>query len=131
MKAVKCLTVPLCNESILFVQSVESVGQTSAAVTNSPSRMQVEDIKPNIAPSPQPNEAMKPPSSIANASHSAVSTSVRHPFKKHFLPEELRRNLMPTLEKLYQMHPEGLPFRNPVDPKSLGCMVRNFILFFD
>ena len=70
---------------------------------------------------------MKPLSASSNSSHSALSSTVRYPFKKHFLPEELRRWLMPTLEKLYKMDPEGLPFRQPVDPKMLGCMVRNNI----
>jgi hypothetical protein len=70
---------------------------------------------------------MKPSSSTSNSSHSALSTTVRYPFKKHFLPEELRRYLMPTLEKLYKTDPEALPFRQPVDPKTLGCMVRNYI----
>jgi hypothetical protein len=68
---------------------------------------------------------MKPPSSNSNSSHSGLSTTARYPFKKHFLPEELRRYLIPTLEKLYKMDPEGLPFRQPVDPKMLGCMVSN------
>lgn len=40
-----------------------------------------------------------------------------------FLPEELRQSLMPTLEKLYRQEPESLPFRQPVDPKLLGCLV--------
>lgn len=40
-----------------------------------------------------------------------------------FLPEELRLALMPTLEKLYKQEPESLPFRQPVDPKLLGCLV--------
>ena len=40
-----------------------------------------------------------------------------------FLPEELRRALLPTLEKLYKCEPESLPFRQPVDPKLLGCLV--------
>ena len=37
---------------------------------------------------------------------------------------------MPTLETLYKMDPEGLPFRQPVDPKMLGCMVRNCLDIF-
>jgi len=39
-----------------------------------------------------------------------------------FLPEELRLALMPTLEKLYKQEPDSLPFRQPVDPKLLGCL---------
>ncbi|XP_046670960.1 histone acetyltransferase p300-like [Homalodisca vitripennis] len=37
-----------------------------------------------------------------------------------FKPDELRQALMPTLEKLYRQDPESLPFRQPVDPQSLG-----------
>lgn len=37
-----------------------------------------------------------------------------------FKPEELRQALMPTLEKIYRQDPESLPFRQPVDPNSLG-----------
>ena len=49
-----------------------------------------------------------------------------------FLPEELRQALMPTLEKLYKQEPESLPFRQPVDPKLLGCLVSfcEYMLFF-
>lgn len=36
-----------------------------------------------------------------------------------FDPGELRQSLMPTLEKLYRQD-ESLPFRQPVDPQSLG-----------
>lgn len=46
-----------------------------------------------------------------------------------FLPEELRQALMPTLEKLYKQEPESLPFRQPVDPKLLGCLVSLFLKF--
>lgn len=37
-----------------------------------------------------------------------------------FKPEELRQALMPTLEKIYRQDPESGPFRQPVDPNSLG-----------
>lgn len=37
-----------------------------------------------------------------------------------FKPDELRQALMPTLEKLYRQDPESLPFRQPVDPQTLG-----------
>lgn len=36
-----------------------------------------------------------------------------------FKPDDLRQALMPTLEKLYRQD-ESLPFRQPVDPQSLG-----------
>lgn len=35
-------------------------------------------------------------------------------------PEELRKALMPTLEKMYLQENESVPFRQPVDPNSLG-----------
>ncbi|CAB0012922.1 unnamed protein product [Nesidiocoris tenuis] len=38
---------------------------------------------------------------------------------KVFKPDELRQALMPTLEKLFRQD-ESLPFRQPVDPQSLG-----------
>lgn len=37
-----------------------------------------------------------------------------------FKPEELRQALMPTLEKLFRLDPESLPFRQPVDAAALG-----------
>ncbi|XP_018572292.1 CREB-binding protein isoform X4 [Anoplophora glabripennis] len=42
--------------------------------------------------------------------------------RKHkiFKPDELRQKLMPTLEKLFRQDPESIPFRQPVDPQSLG-----------
>lgn len=42
---------------------------------------------------------------------------------KVFKPEELRQALMPTLEALYRLDPESLPFRQPVDPQRLGIPV--------
>ncbi|XP_060531445.1 CREB-binding protein isoform X3 [Cylas formicarius] len=39
---------------------------------------------------------------------------------KVFKPDELRQKLMPILEKLYRHEPESIPFRQPVDPQSLG-----------
>ena len=38
-------------------------------------------------------------------------------------PNELRQVLMPTLEKLYRLDPESLPFRQPVDPILQGIPV--------
>lgn len=52
-----------------------------------------------------------------------VEITLSHYFATVFLPEELRRALLPTLEKLYKQEPESLPFRQPVDPKLLGCLV--------
>lgn len=40
--------------------------------------------------------------------------------RKIFKPDELRQELMPTLEKLYRQDPESLPFRQPVDPQVLA-----------
>lgn len=37
-----------------------------------------------------------------------------------FKPEDLRQALSPTLDKIYRQDPESLPFRQPVDPSSLG-----------
>jgi len=38
-------------------------------------------------------------------------------------PNELRQALMPTLEKLYRLEPESLPFRQAVDPILLQIPV--------
>ncbi|KAK3871156.1 hypothetical protein Pcinc_023010 [Petrolisthes cinctipes] len=35
-------------------------------------------------------------------------------------PDELRQHLVPTLDKLYRQDPESIPFRQPVDPQTLG-----------
>lgn len=43
-------------------------------------------------------------------------------------PNELRQVLMPTLEKLYRLEPESLPFRQPVDPIQLGIPVSGSLL---
>ncbi|CAG9863013.1 unnamed protein product [Phyllotreta striolata] len=40
--------------------------------------------------------------------------------QKIFKPDELRQKLMPTLEKLFRQDPESIPFRQPVDPQTLG-----------
>ncbi|XP_057659426.1 CREB-binding protein isoform X6 [Diorhabda carinulata] len=40
--------------------------------------------------------------------------------QKMFKPDELRQKLMPTLEKLFRQDPESIPFRQPVDPQTLG-----------
>lgn len=37
-----------------------------------------------------------------------------------FKPEELRQALLPTLEKLFRLDPESVPFRQPVDATALG-----------
>jgi len=37
--------------------------------------------------------------------------------------DELRQVLMPTLEKLYRLEPESIPFRHPVDPQLQGIPV--------
>lgn len=37
-----------------------------------------------------------------------------------FKPEELRQALLPTWEQMYMQEAESLPFRQPVDPNSLG-----------
>ena len=101
---------------------MESIGKTTSLL-DSPSRTPVEDSKAKMLTSSQPSDAISSTPTSSNSSHS-ISSSTRYPFKKHFLPEELRRYLIPTLEKLYSMAPEALPFRHPVDPKLLGCMVR-------
>ncbi|XP_044255376.1 CREB-binding protein-like isoform X6 [Tribolium madens] len=44
----------------------------------------------------------------------------KKPKKCFFKFDELRQKLMPTLEKLYRQDPESLPFRQPVDPQTLG-----------
>ncbi|XP_074038438.1 CREB binding protein nejire isoform X4 [Leptinotarsa decemlineata] len=51
-------------------------------------------------------------------STSVVATSERK--NKKFKPDELRQKLMPTLEKLFRQDPESIPFRQPVDPQTLG-----------
>ncbi|KAF6199565.1 hypothetical protein GE061_007591 [Apolygus lucorum] len=60
------------------------------------------DIKPTIVPEP-------------------IAGSVGLDKKKKclFKPDDLRQALMPTLEKLYRQD-ESLPFRQPVDPQTLG-----------
>lgn len=54
------------------------------------------------------------------ASVSSVDTD-RGPKKMFvFKPEDLRQALMPTLEKMFCLDPESLPFRQPVDAQALG-----------
>ena len=101
-----------------------SDGQTTATTTDSHSRPQQEDRKPLES---QPNEATKPSSFTSNSSHSRLNSTARYPFRKHFPPETLLRYLMPIFEKLYNMDPESLYFRQPVDPKMSGNMVRKCI----
>ncbi|VEN43169.1 unnamed protein product [Callosobruchus maculatus] len=57
-------------------------------------------------------------STVANATNSADGQQPRK--TKIFKPDELRQKLMPTLEKLYRHEPESIPFRQPVDPQTLG-----------
>ncbi|MCL4122459.1 UNVERIFIED_CONTAM: hypothetical protein GTU68_034122, partial [Idotea baltica] len=48
------------------------------------------------------------------------STSTKKDRQPLFKPDELRQHLLPTLEKLYKQDPESIPFRQPVDPQTLG-----------
>ncbi|XP_069355326.1 CREB-binding protein isoform X5 [Maniola hyperantus] len=68
-----------------------------------------EDIKREIKEEPM------------EGSTSADGTTDRGPKKMFvFKPEELRQALLPTLEKLFRLDPESLPFRQPVDATALG-----------
>ena len=52
-------------------------------------------------------------------------------------PNELRQALMPTLEKLYRLDPESLPFRQAVDPillqipVSATCLEQISVMHFE
>lgn len=49
--------------------------------------------------------------------------------KKVHQQEELEQALLPILKKLWEMEPEGLPFRMPVDPEGLQIPVRAASLY--
>ncbi|GFT32224.1 CREB-binding protein [Nephila pilipes] len=53
-------------------------------------------------------------------SESSQPISKLNPMAEIFKPDELRCTLMRTFENLYMQDPESLPFRQPVDPQSLG-----------
>jgi hypothetical protein len=50
--------------------------------------------------------------------------------KKIHKPEELKAALMPVLDRLFYLDPEGMPFREPVNPSLLGIPVRHEHSFF-
>ncbi|KAJ8934660.1 hypothetical protein NQ318_017026 [Aromia moschata] len=69
---------------------------------------------------PDSSADIKPPTTdTANATSTGARGNIR---VSDFLfkPDELRQKLMPTLEKLYRQDPESIPFRQPVDPHTLG-----------
>ncbi|XP_028149092.1 CREB-binding protein isoform X2 [Diabrotica virgifera virgifera] len=57
------------------------------------------------------------PSITDTANATATGSDSKH---KIFKADELRHKLMPTLEKLFRQDPESIPFRQPVDPQTLG-----------
>lgn len=76
-------------------------------------------------------EEPRTPMSVADGSTSDIKPVVPVPIEPSgtstdkrrlclFKPDELRQALMPTLEKLYRQDPESIPFRQPVDPQTLG-----------
>ncbi|KAK3749980.1 hypothetical protein QZH41_007300 [Actinostola sp. cb2023] len=81
-----------------------------------------EDIKPQVSSIAQESKPTVTQSPSTSQTLALAGPSARHQFKKVFLPEELRRKLIPTLEKLYKNEPDSMPFRVPVDPKLLGCL---------
>ncbi|BET01960.1 Domain of Unknown Function (DUF902) [Nesidiocoris tenuis] len=77
-----------------------------------------EDVKIKIkqeAVSPKPSDDQ--PTVVPEPIPGSVGQDMKK--KCLFKPDELRQALMPTLEKLFRQD-ESLPFRQPVDPQSLG-----------
>eukprot|EP00118_Oscarella_pearsei_P006690 m.30696 g.30696 ORF g.30696 m.30696 type:complete len:1866 (+) comp31380_c0_seq1:236-5833(+) len=54
------------------------------------------------------------PAGLPPTGSKQVTTSGKQ--RKVWLPEQLRQVFMPVLESMYQLEPESLPFRQPVDP---------------
>lgn len=54
---------------------------------------------------------------VPSGSSAVVAKKDRQPL---FKVDELRQHLLPTLEKLYKQEPDSIPFRQPVDPQTLG-----------
>jgi len=77
-----------------------------------------EDIKKETAPSDAP--AAGTSSKPETAEPAPVSKLPLGANKVKFAPEELKKALEPPLMKLYNLEPEAIPFRVPVDPNALG-----------
>ncbi|KAL4229708.1 hypothetical protein ACF0H5_010096 [Mactra antiquata] len=88
-------------------QEIPSVDSTAVSTPKTEPAEKSEDVKPSPMDSSQ---STTPVASPAPAKPKA---------RKIFKPDELRQALMPTLEKLYRLDPESLPFRQPVDPVAL------------
>lgn len=74
-----------------------------------------------MSPSSQTTgEDGKPNFKIEPIAPNSTDKKLKVPSRCLFKPEELRRALMPTLEKMYKQDPESQPFRNKVDPELLG-----------
>ena len=77
------------------------------------------DIKKESTSDDAPSAAAASKSS-ATPESTAVSKLPLGANKVTFAPEELKKALEPPLMKLYNLEPEAIPFRVPVDPNALG-----------
>lgn len=115
-------------------------------IKQEPADVEMADVKPTIKTEPNIKQEMKketpdatttkesasPSSSGASASKALVpvggkavevgGTTTKDAKGKSvvtFSKDELKKALEPTLVKMYNMEPEGVPFREPVDPEAL------------
>lgn len=81
------------------------------------------DIKPNMIKNEVKTEIKteeSKPSIDAKPVTSTAVTPVAPPMRVTFTKEELKAALEPPLMKMYNQEPEAGPFREPVDPDTLG-----------
>eukprot|EP00794_Sanderia_malayensis_P006812 gene6812-7581_t len=110
------------------VQSVSPVTNRSPSAKNV---IKAEPVSPPATPSSSaalivastvngPTGSIKKESLKSEECSSSDRSDTKYPFKKMFSREELLETLLPVFNKVYELHPESLPFRSPVDPAALG-----------
>ena len=111
----------------------EQSGADSDPATNGPSS--ISPAKQNASSSSATSSSATPSSSSGGSSSAdqpapnsaqivpSIATTIKGPNNKpiiKFPPEYLVEKLMPTFETVYNVEPESVPFREPVNPELLG-----------
>lgn len=78
------------------------------------------DIKPNMIKNEVKTEIKTEDNKPDAKPTSTAVTPVAPPMRVTFSKEELKAALEPPLMKMYNQEPEAAPFREPVDPDTLG-----------
>ena len=112
------------------IKTEQNSAVDSDPATNGPSS--ISPVKQNASSSSATSSSATPSSSSAGSSSTdqqnsqivpSIATTIKGPNNKpiiKFPPEYLIEKLMPTFETVYNVEPESIPFREPVNPELLG-----------